>query len=266
MKAGAEDLWNEADGPIKSAPEPKPVGRSGRTPIDIRKLISESEGRNSTDLMKPSKPRYYSVCRLSWNGSRFGFERDGSDNRLRDRGLISRSIGTNFGLRELMSDCDRARDSTCLNGGLKSRCYSVFTRRGAKGSRFDFRRNESSEDSDSDDEFGDGEEGKMRGRDNAGKLMSSAGLGKYDVKKTRRVPLKFLEEEENLSERVEAIRKEFNMRNLVQNAVDGSDEDSILSEKRYLHCFTHQLLNFVELMWWEFEMSNFKGIVMNYCV
>ncbi|KAE9459548.1 hypothetical protein C3L33_08564, partial [Rhododendron williamsianum] len=130
MKAGAEDLWNEADGPIKSAPEPKPVGRSGRTPIDIRKLISESEGRNSTDLMKSSKPRHYSV------------------------------VGQ-----------------------------------------------------DSDDEFGDGEEGKMRGRDNAGKLMSSAGLGKYDVKKTRRVPLKFLEEEENLSERVEAIRKEFNMRN-----------------------------------------------------
>ncbi|KAI8546353.1 hypothetical protein RHMOL_Rhmol07G0110200 [Rhododendron molle] len=236
MKAGAEDLWNEADGPIKSAPEPKQVGRSGRTPIDIRTLISESEGRNSTDLLKSSKPRYYSVCRLSWNGSRFGFERNDSDNRLGDQGLISRSIGTNFGLRELMSHCDRARDSTRLNGRLKTRCYSVFSRRGAKGSRFDFRRNESSEDEDSDDEFGDGEEGKMRGRDNAGKLMSSAGLGKYDVKKTRRVPLKFLEEEENLSERVEAIRKEFNMRNSVQNAEDRSDEDSILSEKRFDEC------------------------------
>lgn len=64
-----------------------------------------------------------------------------------------------------------------------------------------------------------------------------------------------------MSERVEAIRKEFNMRNSVQNAVDRSDEDSILSEKRYLDCFTHQLLNFLELMWWEFEMSNFEGIV-----
>lgn len=223
MKAGAEDLWNEADGPTKSVP----VRRSVRSPIDVRKVVYESERIDSRDFSEFSKPkpRFYSVCSRSLSGYRLNFERNESDDRCGDRGLISRSmIRTPVDLRNL----------TCLNGGLKSRCYSVHTR-SSKGSRFNFRRNESSEE-DSDEEFGDGEDGEMKGKSNVGRVMSNAALGKYDMKKTRRVPLKFLEEEEDLSERVEAIRKEFKERNLLKNAVDKSEEDSILIDKRFDEC------------------------------
>lgn len=186
MKAGAEDLWNEADGPIKSRSTqlpPTPNNRSIRRPIDLRKLVSES---------------------------------------------------------------DRAPNSINFNDSMKNRHYSVQTRR---GSRFNFRRNESSsseDDSDLDSEeglvkrFGSGgdeEEEEIKGRGNVKKLMSSsAALGKYDVKKTRRVPLKFLEDEENLSDHIEAIRNEFNNRNSIENATDKSDENSILSQKRFDEC------------------------------
>lgn len=186
MKAGAEDLWNEADGPIKSRSTqlpPTPNNRSIRRPIDLRKLVSES---------------------------------------------------------------DRAPNSINFNDSMKNRHYSVQTRR---GSRFNFQRNESSsseDDSDLDSEeglvkrFGSGgdeEEEEIKGRGNVKKLMSSsAALGKYDVKKTRRVPLKFLEDEENLSDHIEAIRNEFNNRNSIENATDKSDENSILSQKRFDEC------------------------------
>lgn len=185
MKAGAEDLWNEADGPIKSRSTqlpPTPNNRSIRRPIDLRKLVSES---------------------------------------------------------------DRAPNSINFNDSMKNRHYSVQTRR---GSRFNFRRNESSsseDDSELDSEeglvkrFGSGgdeEEEEIKGRGNVKKLMSSsAALGKYDVKKTRRVPLKFLEDE-NLSDHIEAIRNEFNNRNSIENATDKSDENSILSQKRFDEC------------------------------
>lgn len=186
MKAGAEDLWNEADGPIKSRSTqlpPTPNNRSIRRPIDLRKLVSES---------------------------------------------------------------DRAPNSIHFNDSMKNRHYSVQTRRGL---RFNFRRNESSsseDDSDLDSEeglvkrFGSGgdeEEEEIKGRGNVKKLMSSsAALGKYDVKKTRRVPLKFLEDEENLSDHIEAIRNEFNNRNSIENAAHKSDENSILSQKRFDEC------------------------------
>ncbi|GMP96221.1 hypothetical protein CsSME_00044958 [Camellia sinensis var. sinensis] len=188
MKAGAEDLWNEADGPIKSRSTqlpPTPNNRSIRRPIDLRKLVSES---------------------------------------------------------------DRAPNSINLNDSMKNRHYSVQTRR---GSRFNFRRNESSSSEDDSDLDLDSEEGLVRrfgsggdeedeeikGGGNVKKLMSSsAALGKYDVKKTRRVPLKFLEDEENLSDHIEAIRNEFNNRNSIENATDKSDENSILSQKRFDEC------------------------------
>jgi len=75
MKAGAEDLWNEADGPTKSVPSSVPVRRSVRSPIDVRKVVYESERIDSRDFSEFSKPkpRFYSVCSRSLSGYRLNF-------------------------------------------------------------------------------------------------------------------------------------------------------------------------------------------------
>ncbi|XP_052171199.1 probable DEAD-box ATP-dependent RNA helicase 48 [Diospyros lotus] len=176
MKPGAEDLWNEADGPVKSPPQHTPNIRSPRAPIDLRKLISHNDGTQHSENLTFSQKR---------------------------------------------------------------RHYSLYTR-SREGSRFSFRRNESSEsEDDTEDDFSDEEKDEERGgRGKVRKMMSSAALGDYDMKKTRRVPLKFLEQEENenLSEHIEAIRNEVNKRNLMKNAVDRSDEEPILSQKRFDEC------------------------------
>ncbi|KAL7591073.1 hypothetical protein Lser_V15G34851 [Lactuca serriola] len=75
---------------------------------------------------------------------------------------------------------------------------------------------------------GDDDEGKGNGKK---KMMSSAALGKYDIKKTKRIPLKFLEEEDYLSLHVQAIRNEFNKRRMAEKGIGVGDDDSILSPK-----------------------------------
>ncbi|KAL6979603.1 RNA helicase [Sarracenia purpurea var. burkii] len=207
MKAGAEDLWNKADGPIRSTPPqspPAPINRSIRTSIDLRKLISESDRTLDSENLKDSqKPRYYSVYTRSRTGSSYNFRRNESSTSESDS----------------ESEDDLLRRRISGNGSQL---------------RFGSRGEESS-----GDDFSDAAEKEMKGRGNVRKLMSSAALGKYDIKKTRRVPLKFLEQEENLSDHIEAIRNEVNKRNLMENAVEKSDEDSILSQKRYMNCFIH---------------------------
>ncbi|KAK4374434.1 hypothetical protein RND71_005111 [Anisodus tanguticus] len=86
--------------------------------------------------------------------------------------------------------------------------------------RFRHNLEESTDDEDDEDtEDVDDEERRCRG---SVKMMSNAALGKYDVKTKKRVPLKFVEDEDDLSLHVEAIRKE------------GEDEkESILSSKRF---------------------------------
>lgn len=82
---------------------------------------------------------------------------------------------------------------------------------------------------------GDDDEGKGNGKK---KMMSSAALGKYDIKKTKRIPLKFLEEEDDLSLHVQAIRNEFNKRRMAEKGIGVGDDDSILSPKRFAFWFS----------------------------
>ncbi|XP_059640204.1 probable DEAD-box ATP-dependent RNA helicase 48 [Cornus florida] len=191
MKEGAEDLWNEADGPIKSPPSNQ-NNRSVGPPVDLRKPISDR--RPPVDLRK----------------------------------LISD--------RRNLTDGEKIVNSTNFNNSSRPRHYSVDTRSRTR-SRFNFRRNESSSEDDlSDDDNDDEEEEEMGGRDNVKQRMSSAALGKYDSIKKRRVPLKFLEEEVDFSQQVVAIRHELNKRKFNQNVVEKSEEETILSQKRFEDC------------------------------
>ncbi|KAK1409027.1 hypothetical protein QVD17_41277 [Tagetes erecta] len=67
-------------------------------------------------------------------------------------------------------------------------------------------------------------------------MMSSAALGKYDIKKTKRIPLKSLEKEDDLSLLVLAIRNEFNKRRMAEKDSETGDNDSILSRNRFDEC------------------------------
>ncbi|KAG6636836.1 hypothetical protein CIPAW_11G138600 [Carya illinoinensis] len=212
MKDGAEDLWNEDDGPLKCPPTRgtnEPLGRiranGGRGsvgyPMDLRKLISE--GRENVNLTN-SNGRY-----------------------------------------------------------VNTRNYSVQSRRR-------FRRNESSESDDDDSDYGpvrepakhfaknlaklvgqrnswgklsvDGKEDledeneRMRGGRGVRKVGSSASLGKYDMKITKRVPLRLLEEESDFSGQVELIRHELSKKGLIENGREKGEEASILTQKRFDEC------------------------------
>ncbi|XP_060173112.1 probable DEAD-box ATP-dependent RNA helicase 48 isoform X2 [Lycium barbarum] len=149
------------------------------------------------------------------------------------------------------------------NGFSNFRCYSTERRNGRK---LDFTRNESStsegksnseglavkgderktrwprfrhnpeestDDEDDEDSEVEVEEGQSRG---SVKVMSSAALGKYDMKTKKRVPLKFVEDEDDLSLHVEAIRKEVKGRSMQKNETEEEGEDekeTILSSKRF---------------------------------
>ena len=69
MKEGAEDLWNEDDGPVKSPPPlpPKPYYQSSRPiecPVDLRELTSHGQSLgpgNGGIVSRIFKSRHYSV-------------------------------------------------------------------------------------------------------------------------------------------------------------------------------------------------------------
>ena len=65
------------------------------------------------------------------------------------------------------------------------------------------------------------------------KVGSRASLGRYDVKITKRVPLRALEEEFDFSDQVEMIRHELSKKSLHENGGEKRGEESILSQKRY---------------------------------
>lgn len=179
------------------------------------------------------------------------------------RRLISdhRNLASNF-------DIEASKN---LSNSTNPRFYSVA--RSRTRSRFDFRREESSssEDDSGSEGFvrtrsanptllrfacgGEEEEDEDReGRGNVKKMMSSAALGNYDKKIKKRVPLKFLDDEDDLSQHVEAIRGEFNKRNLAESTEEKSNEESYLSEKRLnkllivlIYMFVYELYMYLDL-------------------
>ncbi|CAL0312671.1 unnamed protein product [Lupinus luteus] len=182
MKEGAEDLWNDDDGPVSPSitvtPPPLRGVSSTRhgsisSPVDLRKLIQE--GSNSNNLMSSS------------------------GNYMQTRGF---SVVRNV------------RSKRVMPAGKKR-----------------FWRNDNDSDSDSEIES----EGEECERD-VKKMGSSAALGKYDVKRERRVIPKSYDEESDFNEKVELIKYELNKRKLEQNEERKREAESVLTQKRFDEC------------------------------
>lgn len=196
MKEGAEDLWNEDDGPVKVPtikPNDVPCSRNERF-CDGRNLAGNFEVGGFGGLSNMSKPRFYSVgASVRKRPGRYKFRGNDSSTSDEDDGSEFEAEG-NVG-------------------------------RNVKWPRFSMNGNV---------EDKKGEEEEMGGK----KMMaSSAALGNYDRKTKKRIPLKFLENEDDLSQHVEMIRKEFSQRSLVEIEEKNDEEESIMSEKR---CSNHK--------------------------
>uniref|UniRef100_A0A1S3ZUU9 ATP-dependent RNA helicase n=3 Tax=Nicotiana TaxID=4085 RepID=A0A1S3ZUU9_TOBAC len=219
MKEGAEDLWNQDDGPINT-PQPNQHRPVIREPIDLRKLIPQN--------CSFQKTRHFCT----------NVRNDVAENWRTEIPKFSNSWSRQnnflmFGWR--MFNNNENRNVNNLNSLLNFRSYSVDTRKGNRPRRLGFTRNENSSDEDTEeDEDEDEEEGLSRG---SAKMMSSAALGKYDMKTKKRVPLKFVENEDDLSLHVEAIRKEVKERSKQESeSEEQGEKESILSSKRFDEC------------------------------
>lgn len=252
MKEGAEDLWNEDDGPSEI---PVPVNKAGGL-IDSRKStfsfsVAENNGESvysSTMTGNLTKPRYFCTYRKrrsdliadfgkefssqmcgdfgSMTVSRSGMLKDVSDflNFRRYYSLVSAS-----GKRERLT-FSRTTDSI---GKHSSDNKAASDGRSVKWTKFRGGVMDSSDD-DSDD-YGDEEEPGVGGQTER-IVGTRAALGKYDMKLKKRVPLNFVEDEEDLSQQVEVIRKEFRSRSMHGGGREEFEEGSILSSKRFDEC------------------------------
>ncbi|KAK7251281.1 hypothetical protein RIF29_34336 [Crotalaria pallida] len=223
MKEGAEDLWNNDDGPVSSPPhfdEVRPsrqVGSIG-SPVDLRKLIRDCSNRNSMSLGD-------SGCNYAQTRG-FSVGRDASGQKLMQGGLNRSSMNlVNLG-----------------GGYVQSRGFSVArdvrSKRGVADGKRRFWRNDSDSDSDSDsDTESEGEEFESGYGKDVKKMGSSAALGKYDVKKERRVIPKTFDEESDFKEEVELIRYELNKRKLEQSEErKGEKAENVLTQRRFDEC------------------------------
>ncbi|PWA67962.1 DNA/RNA helicase, DEAD/DEAH box type, N-terminal [Artemisia annua] len=193
MKPGAEDLWNEDDGPVEASDvrEMRRIEASHR-PVNVRGLLS---GQNR---------RGFSVCSLGnvrcYSGRAMRFNKRGNDSDESDS-----SADEEMGFLAMKTKGGDMRVPRLSLVGLS----------------------------------GDEEEGEGKGNGNGrGKkmMMSSAALGKYDIK-TKRIPLQMVEQEDDVSLHVQAIRNELNKRKMaeIENEA-GDDDDTILSTKRFDEC------------------------------
>ncbi|TYJ06579.1 hypothetical protein E1A91_A12G243600v1 [Gossypium mustelinum] len=265
MKEGAEDLWNENDGPLNSEEQERPRSvetarnpRSGliHSPLNIKKLLSDSRRENE----KPSgvsnsqfiKSRSYSVQangKFKVNESSFAGIQSyfGSKDESLKRSGRNNISQVRLGKNETSSnqhESDSVSDNNSLKRfgpGGKGEKVSFqnnvkFIKSRNRMERRRFRRNESSSsDDESDLELEDEVEGVGGWRD-VKKSGSSASLGKYDVKIKRRVPLKELEKEMDFSEQVQLLRQELEKKKLAEIEKKMGEGEPIYSKKRFDEC------------------------------
>lgn len=261
MREGAEDLWNENDGPLKSEEQERPRSivtarnqRSGsiHSPLDVKKLISDNRKENATLGGVNSnifvKNRSYSVqskAKFRVNESSFGGIQEGLGSKDDSLKHLGRNIERKRFNKNESSSTHHESYFVSNDNSLKH-----FGRGGLSGSpknenlgnlrkfvkgrndlgRRRFRINESSS-SDDDSDLEDEVEGVGGWRD-VRKLGSSASLGKYDMKVTKRVPLKDLEIESDFSEQVEFLRKELEKKKLAKIEEKKGEGETIYSKKR----------------------------------
>ncbi|KAF9689365.1 hypothetical protein SADUNF_Sadunf01G0084800 [Salix dunnii] len=240
MKEGAEDLWNETDGPLKAPSDERPgfVGTNQRpgsinSPLDLRKLVSE--GRNVSRNREENgfnyvKNRDYSARRDLNFGSgcvsvkplvrkqkKFRINESSSSDDDEDYGFVNDKV-VSFG-RDSGNERGAVRNSRNVSEFMKNKGFETQKQRR-------FERNES-------DDFEGG--GERKGR-RAKEIGSIATLEKFGMKKTRRVSLKELENND-FANGVELIRYELGRKKkLAGNDGENEDEDSILGDKRLDEC------------------------------
>lgn len=276
MKEGAEDLWNEDDGPVKSEQRPRSGAEANQrprlagAPIDLRDLISDKRNsvNNSGNLNSGNnvKTRNYSVL----SESKFS-DRSKSASLIFMRNLVCNDGETVIPSRNVMDFVRRAyfsgtdKRNFCGNDGSSTRDKAGFDtgnkakpfarnlgnhrengdsknmsefmkKKGFVGKRR-FKRNESSSSDDDSDIDSEDVDEKVEGWRDVKKMGSSASLGKYDMKITKRVPLKNLEDEHDFEQQVELIRKEISKNKLNGNGEkEKREEEPILSQKRFNEC------------------------------
>ncbi|XP_065858213.1 probable DEAD-box ATP-dependent RNA helicase 48 isoform X2 [Euphorbia lathyris] len=239
MKEGAEDLWNEKDGPLKCHERPAPILSNQRpgsmnSPVDLRKLTEGREGVNPSYGFNYTTARDYSVQRSSYFAiksnsvkpfTKFNTNESSPSNDALENG------SRNLSVKNIATDLAKKRDNA--SSSIKKRSISPQKFKS-------FRRNESSSSDDEDEDYGfESDDNRETRRKSVREIGSRAALGKYDVKTTKRVPLKELEKERDFEKELELIRHELGKKKLVKNEAERSDtvrEESVLSQKRFDEC------------------------------
>ncbi|CAI9093995.1 OLC1v1029624C2 [Oldenlandia corymbosa var. corymbosa] len=287
MKEGAEDLWNEDDGPIKASAPHLSSRRVTGEPIDIRKLISEyhnfsdsgvnKSGNRNTSLDNSFRGRNFSsgsAGLMRWSGHSLKVHSGTGILPHSNNWLIQRRFLWDMGRWMRLGIDGNCGNGSSISMNLDSlmtlRRYSVDTRSPKRPKKKKIKKvrhfttNESSSSEDCSDsevsEVGSSNYGKVRwpsfkhsingsnlsdsdtdnegSRDERGHggkvkgMMSSAALGKHDVKIKKKVPLEFVEDEEDVSQQVEMIRYQLKNRHLEEPEV-GKFEETIYSTKRF---------------------------------
>lgn len=230
-KPGAEDLWNEDDGPLTEPEHRRPAPAITEGERQQRRLLSDIDLQG----LVPGRRRLgANICSIGSTelGGRKSYHSRSQSGESANLGILFSSVENGLLL---------------LKG---HRCYAVEAGRVARSkNRFRMSQNSSS-DEEEEDESGmeDMEENESEGglvvsekRRAAKEMMSSTALLKHDRKKERRFTRQFYDEED-LSAQVCRIREEFKMRNsFTEEDKEEEDEeehigeeDSLLSDNRYL--------------------------------
>ncbi|CAE5962318.1 unnamed protein product [Arabidopsis arenosa] len=230
MKAGAEDLWNENDGPVKKSDDGSGLtrrdnGRSGsnsidsssNSSIDVRKLVSGTcDSMGNSRVFDRSRRGFSSMSRGRFKRNESSCD-EGDDFDAKKLDTLSPFSPKFAGTKE------KVKSSKSVVGVIRNK--GLFGRR-------KFRKNDSSTEEDSEEE---GEEGKMNGWMDLRKTGSSAALGNHDIKLTKRVNRNVTDEELYPPLDINTVREDLSKRKSVDNVMEENREphDSIYSGKRF---------------------------------
>ena len=228
MKAGAEDLWNERDGPIKSRPStPQSKVRTKSipgSPIDLRKMITKRRnlaGNGENVNLSNLNGNYVRARNYSVQSGESGRKSENFSTRD-DSGFESKGDSLNSFVGSSVKIRVNSKFGRNVNGVSVNEKFSVKKKK--KKWRNDSSSSEDYSEFDSEDDSG------MASGWNVRKMGSSASLGKYDMKIKRRIPLNSIKEVSDFSQQVELLRHEISKKNLADE--EKGEEESILSQKR----------------------------------
>ncbi|KAL9252628.1 putative DEAD-box ATP-dependent RNA helicase 33 [Drosera capensis] len=251
VKAGAEDLWNEDDGPIskKGAVRDDSLARA-REHEGVGRVVNSGNAMNVYGNWQQKRGYSTSVMKLFGNWK-----------QRREYSMISMNL---FGNRERARDYSAnlinfyrnsvqqsySMSGMSLYGSWKQRRGYSMTRRSRVSGQVSYRRNGSSESEDDegsgDDggvvvrrtelrwpwfEIGEDDEEEEEGRGKSGRKFGSSDVKvKVKVKEGRGLGRFKENKDDGLSERVERIRQEVNERKMLKDEEEKSTE-SFLSDK-----------------------------------